>query len=144
MRKQLDEMKARKLHDKMLSISDSISEEFDILETVEDNIKDIFSCDMNCETCTDTERAICMQTFKKANLYWIRKIAQDERMLESVVQKMDEYRELLTEATAFIRDNIDIKKDESDETEDVLKRPKILDYNKRRKEVQDKIKDLYS
>lgn len=140
MRKQLDEERSEKLHDKMISISASISEEFDILETVEDDIKDMFSCDMDCVTCTEEERGICMQTFKKANLYWIRKIAQDERMLESVVQKMDEYRELLTQATQFIRDYIDIK---DDEPEKKLNSPKKIDYKKRAKEFQRGLGDLY-
>jgi len=144
MRKEVDFKKSEKLHNKMITLSANISEEFDILETVEDNIKDIFNCDLDCSTCTEDDRAICMQTFKKGNFYWIRKIAQDEKMLQSIVEKMDEYREILAEATKFIRETVDIKIDESDESDEELKDDKSKKLEKRKKELKRSFKDIYS
>jgi len=62
------------LYDKLVKISESIEEEFDMMELIEDEIKDLFRCDLNCWTCSHEEQGKCMQKFKKANLYWIRKI----------------------------------------------------------------------
>jgi hypothetical protein len=80
---------------KILELRDNILEEFDMLELVEDSIKDIFSCDLNCVTCSNDERGKCMQSFKKANIYWLRKISQDEWMIKDVVDKIDGMRESL-------------------------------------------------
>ena len=86
-----------KLNDKILELRDNILEEFDLLELVEDSIKDVFACNLNCVTCSSIERGKCMQGFKKANLFWLRKIAQDEWMIKDIVQKMDEMRQALVE-----------------------------------------------
>jgi len=86
-----------RLNEKILQLRDNVLEEFDMLELVEDSIKDIFSCNLNCVTCTREEQGKCMQNFKKANIYWVRKIAQDEWMIKDIVQKMDEMRQALVE-----------------------------------------------
>ncbi len=86
-----------KLNNKILELRDSILEEFDMLELVEDSIKDVFDCNLNCVTCSNEERGKCMQSFKKANIFWLRKIAQDEWMIKDIVIKMDEMREVLSE-----------------------------------------------
>lgn len=90
-------IECEKLNEKIIELRDNVLEEFDMLELVEDSIKDIFSCNLNCATCTREEQGICMQSFKKANLYWIRKIAQDEWMIKDVVEKIDGMREALVE-----------------------------------------------
>lgn len=86
-----------KINIKILELRDNVLEEFDMLELVEDSIKDIFSCNLNCATCTREEQGKCMQSFKKANIYWIRKIAQDEWMIKDIVEKIDGMREALVE-----------------------------------------------
>jgi len=86
-----------KLNDKILELRDNILEEFDLLELVEDSIKDVFACNLNCVTCSSIERGKCMQGFKKANLFWLRKIAQDEWMIKDVVEKMDIMRQALVD-----------------------------------------------
>ena len=144
MRKPIDEKKSKKLHDRMMEISSNIREEFDCLEAVEDHIKDIFSCDLDCVTCTEDERALCMQTFKKANFFWIRKIIQDEEMLEGIVEKMDEYRELLATATRVLRDEFNASCDDEDESDGDLVRTKNIDFDERRKNVESGLKRLYS
>lgn len=104
-----------KINIKLIELRDNVLEEFDMLELVEDSIKDIFSCDLNCVTCSNNERGKCMQDFKKANLYWIRKIAQDELYLKQIVEQMDEMRILLQDAIKYAREmetkrsNVDYK-----------------------------------
>ena len=90
----------RRLNEKILELRDSALEEFDMLELVEDSIKDVFDCNLNCVTCSREEQGECMQSFKKGNLYWLRKIAQDEWMIKDIVEKMDVMREALVEMMA--------------------------------------------
>ena len=87
----------KKLNEKILELRDSVLEEFDMLELVEDSIKDVFDCNLNCVTCSNEERGKCLQSFKKANIYWLRKIAQDEWMIKDIVIKIDSMREVLVE-----------------------------------------------
>ena len=144
MRREADMEKSEELHRKLITVSNTINEEFDILEAIEDDIEDVFNCDMDCSTCTEDERAICMQTFKKANLYWIRKIAQDEKMLHDIVEKMDEYRDLLSKATDFIKKNYPVNDDETEELDDIIENIKTIDYDKRKKDFKKEFKDIYS
>lgn len=87
----------KNLQEKIFDLRDSVLEEFDMMELIEDSIKDIFSCDLNCATCSDMDRGKCMQSFKKGNLYWLRKIAQQEQILEGIVSKIDEGTKALVE-----------------------------------------------
>ena len=95
--KEQSEIEHKKLNEKILELSNSVLEEFDMLELVEDSIKDVFDCNLNCATCSNDERGKCMQSFKKANIFWLRKIAQDEWMIKDIVEKMDEMRQALAE-----------------------------------------------
>lgn len=92
-----DEVKEMDLIKRITKLSEDIREEFDMMEAIEDEIKDLFSCDLNCKTCSVEEQGQCLQNFKKANLYWLRKIVQDEKYLKDIVEKMDEMRETLFE-----------------------------------------------
>lgn len=93
-----------KLNQQILKLRDSVLEEFDMIELIEDSIKDVFDCDLNCVTCSREEQGKCMQNFKKGNLYWLRKIAQDEWMIKDIVQKMDTMREALVEMMNGMRE----------------------------------------
>ncbi|MHA1408723.1 MAG: hypothetical protein ACTSQY_00145 [Candidatus Odinarchaeia archaeon] len=86
-----------KLMKKITELRDNILEEYDMMELIEDSIKDIFNCNLDCSTCTREEQGKCMQNFKKANLYWLRKIAQDEKILIDIVEKMVEMKDALFE-----------------------------------------------
>lgn len=112
----------------IIRIRDDVMEEFDMIEMIEDEIKTIFECDLNCVTCSREEQGTCMQNFKKANLYWIRKVSQDEQMLKGIVEKMDEMREVLEQAIEFTRDIVKGKNNEKYE--------KRLDEVKERKRNQ--------
>ena len=69
-----DEKTDMDLIEKITKLSEDIREEFDMMEVIEDEIKDLFSCDLNCKTCSVEEQGQCLQNFKKANIYWLRKI----------------------------------------------------------------------
>jgi len=109
--KEKSDIEYEKLSMKILDLKDNIMEEFDMIELIEDSIKEVFDCNLNCATCSHIEQGKCMQNFKKANLYWLRKIAQDEQMLTGVVEKIEEMRETLTqqmkETTKYIDDHYD-------------------------------------
>ena len=96
-KKEQSEIEHEELNKKILELRDSVLEEFDMLELVEDSIKDVFDCNLNCVTCSNEERGKCLQSFKKANIYWLRKIVQDEWMIKDIVIKMDGMREALVE-----------------------------------------------
>lgn len=98
------------LYDKLLKLSEDISEEFDMMELIEDEIKDLFSCDLNCWTCSREEQGKCMQKFKKANLYWIRKIVQDERQIKEVADKMIEMKETLIDLADALKISLKMAK----------------------------------
>ncbi len=98
------EAEHEKLNNEILKLRDSVLEEFDMIELIEDSIKDVFDCDLNCATCSREEQGKCMQGFKKANLYWLRKIAQDEEMLKEVVDKIDGMREGLVKMMTKLRE----------------------------------------
>jgi len=87
--------KKENIFQKLLELRDDIREEFDLLELVEDSIKDVFECDLDCSTCSVEEQGICMQNFKKANIFWLRKIAQDEWMLKDIAEKVGNMGEIL-------------------------------------------------
>jgi len=88
----------QKLLNKITELKDSIMEEYDMLELIDDSIKDVFSCDFDCSTCSEKERGTCLHNFKKANLYWIRKVSVEEEQLRKIVEQMDEMKEILSDA----------------------------------------------
>jgi hypothetical protein len=103
----------------MMKLSESIEEEFDMMELIEDEIKDLFACDLNCVTCSDEDRGECMQKFKKANLYWIRKVVQDERMIKEVADKMNEMKENLLELADALKVSLKMAKAKKEKDKEV-------------------------
>ena len=100
--KKSTEEEFNKLNEKIIEIRDSVEEEFDLMELIEDEIKDLFSCNLECKTCTTEEQGACLSQFKKGNLYWLRKIAQDEWMLKSMSDQINTMRELLLKMNSVV------------------------------------------
>lgn len=50
----------------------SYHENFDIFEAVNDEMKDLFECNLTCDTCGPDDRGKCMQNFRMANIYFQR------------------------------------------------------------------------
>ncbi|MEE9439570.1 MAG: hypothetical protein V3V14_11260 [Saprospiraceae bacterium] len=98
----------------IVRLTDDVLEEFDMMELIEDEIKTIFQCDLECKTCSKEEQGICLQNFKKGNLYWLRKIAQDEKMLKEVVEDMLTVKENLVELAEALSLNIKSIKSKTD------------------------------
>lgn len=125
------EEKSQELIKKIGELADDIREEYDMMELVEDSIKDIFKCDLDCSTCTPEDQGTCLGNFKKANLFWLRKIRQDEEILMNIVEKMDATRLLISELYSIVKK--DLKKVQIDKEEDFideeLKEEKIIDNN---------------
>jgi hypothetical protein len=128
MRKELSPKKKEaieRIKAKIYSYSEQIHEEYDIMELIEDNIKEIFACDLDCSTCTAKEQGQCMQAFKKANLYFLRKLYLDETTL--------------LEFTNNIRDMIDLVleiKEELKKSKDEAKNERKEKFKKRFEEVK--------
>lgn len=115
MKKEKKEKIVSELQKKILKLTKDIREEFDLIEFVENELEDIFGCDGECMTCTEEERGVCMQTFKKANILWLRKLRQDEEVIHSICEKaeelmkhMDKMHKEITEDKDYL---ISIKKD---------------------------------
>ena len=102
------------LTEKLMKLSRDVAEEFDMIELIEDEIKDLFQCDLNCATCSRVEQGKCLQSFKKANLYWLRKIVQDETFLKDIVGQMEEMKETIVELAGVFKVNLKIAKSKTD------------------------------
>lgn len=108
-----------KLTDKLNSYSNSIAEEYDIMMLIEESIRDVFSCDLDCSTCTPKEQGQCMQAWKKANLYLLRKMALDETKLMEFTNNILEMINLVQQTNDFLNNQ---KKGLEDETKDKYKK----------------------
>ena len=119
--KEFDADKTRtKLLNYIMELRDNtILEEFDLIEVIGDNIKDIFSCDLDCSTCSREEMGHCMQTFNKGNLYWIRKAVQYEFLLKNIAEKFGIIAEGLLKAVRTLNDVKD--GNEMEEIEELIK-----------------------
>jgi len=62
-KKEQADIEYEKLFNKIIVLKENVLEEFDMLELIEDSIKDVFDCDLNCATCTREEQGQCMQNF---------------------------------------------------------------------------------
>jgi len=120
-----DEKTDMDLIEKITKLSEDIREEFDMMEVIEDEIKDLFSCDLNCKTCSVEEQGQCLQNFKKANIYWLRKIVQDEVFLKDIVEKMEEMRDNLFELAEALKISLELAKKRNDLNERMKKKMDI-------------------
>jgi len=107
------EESVKKLKAKIYSYSEDIQDEFDIMELIEDNIREVFECDLECTTCTREEQGECMQSWKKANLYFLRKLYLDETKLVEFTENIKEMINLVVETKKILEDD---KKNQEDET----------------------------
>lgn len=109
MKKEENKEKKINIFEKIITLRESIEEEFDLIELVEDSIKDVFACDLDCATCSREEQGACMQNFKKANLFWLRKIAQDEWAMKRIVEQINEMSDALKKLMGELVKNVKSK-----------------------------------
>jgi len=117
----------KKIMDKLYALSEKVEDEYDIMELIEDNIRDIFACNLDCSTCSSKEQGECMQTFKKANLYLLRKLYLDEVLLKEFTQDILEMIDLVAET----RNVLETEKTATDKESKEM-------YKKRFEEVKEK------
>ena len=72
--KQKIRLKMIELLDKVTDIQDDQSKILDLEESINDNISNLFECDLECTTCTADDRAKCMHNFRVANIFLMSKI----------------------------------------------------------------------
>ena len=119
----------KKIMDKLYALSSKVEDEYDIMELIEDNIKDIFSCNLDCSTCSTKEQGNCMQPFKKANLYLLRKLYLDEVLLKEFTQDILDMIDLVAET----RDVLETEKTATEKESREM-------YKKRFDEIREKSK----
>jgi len=105
----------KRLTKKILSYSENIEEEYDIMELIEDNISEVFDCDSNCSTCSERERGECMQNWKKANLYFLRKLHLDETKLLEFTRNIQEMIDLVVESRDSLKEEKEQRERETKE-----------------------------
>jgi len=74
-----------KIRKKMIALLDRITDieedhykVLDLEESINDNISSLFECDLECPTCTEVDRAMCMLNFRKANIFLMSKVMSYE------------------------------------------------------------------
>lgn len=80
-----------------MELCSDVREEFDMLEVIQDSIKEVFDCDLDCKTCSSEEQGQCMQAFKVGNLLLLRKLQQDEYIILDFIQNVEDIMNLTTE-----------------------------------------------
>jgi len=115
------------LLEKIIEIAETIEEEFGMIELIEGKIQEVLGCDLDCKTCTEDEKSECMINFKKLNLYWLRKIVQDEAYLKKMATDMIEMKNNIVELAKVLK--ISIKKARSS-----------VDYEQRAEENNKRLK----
>lgn len=87
------------IRERMLDLTEkreSLEEEYNCFEEINDQIQDTFECDMKCETCDEVDRARCMQSFRIANVYWIKKLRlYEDYFLKTLETSLDVLKELI-------------------------------------------------
>ena len=53
----------------IVKLKKSYQENLDIFEAVNDETKDLFECDLTCDTCGEEDRGKCMQNFRMGNIF---------------------------------------------------------------------------
>lgn len=99
-----------KLQNKISELCEDVREEFDILELIQDSIKEIFDCDLDCSTCSTKEQGKCMQDFKVGNLLLLRKLQQDEYIILDFIQNVEDIIHLVKDW----KQALDAEKDEAE------------------------------
>ena len=51
------------------SLKKTYEENLDIFDAVNDEMKDLFECDLNCTTCDQNDLGNCLQNFRLANVF---------------------------------------------------------------------------
>ena len=66
-------------------VKKTYEENLDVFEAVNDHLKDIFECNLDCNTCSEEEWKECLQRFKEGNVFWIIKIREMEYMIKNMI-----------------------------------------------------------
>ena len=130
----------KKIMDKLYSLSEKVEDEYDIMELVEDNIRDIFKCNLDCSTCSSKEQGECMQTFKKANLYLLRKLYLDEVLLKEFTQDILDMIDLVAET----RNVLETERTATDKESREMYKKRFDEIKERNKNDEIKARSFYS
>lgn len=106
----------KKIVDKINEITQlkkSYSENLDVFEAVNDEMKDIFECDLDCSTCGIDDRGKCLQSFRLGNVFFQK---QCRILVDIINEYVDVFEKILNNLGYEILKEIDVKpqKEKSD------------------------------
>jgi len=64
--------------DELTNLRDTFEQEFFFFDVLNNEIEDCFECDLECVSCSNEDRAMCMQNFRITNLYILKKVKMYE------------------------------------------------------------------
>ena len=76
---------------KLTDIENNWEKIYDLEESINDNIKNLFECNAECTSCNEHDRAVCLLNFRKANVFFLQKIKSYEEFFFDAVQYLGNF-----------------------------------------------------
>ncbi len=96
------------------SLKKSYEENLDIFDAVNDEMKTLFECDLNCSTCGPDDKGSCMQNFRLANVFLQR---QCRHLIHIIDNQIDAFANILEGAGIIIEGLKSAEKSKKEEIE---------------------------
>jgi len=107
-------MKTHELKIKLTDIENNWEKIYDLEESINDNIKNLFECNAECTTCNEKDRAACMLNFRKANVFYLQKIRSYEEFFYDAVQYLGNFIQIIQQVFIEGKDIEDLDLEEDD------------------------------
>ena len=75
--------------DEVTKKKDKFTQEFDFFDAINDEIKSLFECNGDCSTCSVEDVKHCLQNFRVANVYLVKKLKLYDQGLEKFMEGME-------------------------------------------------------
>lgn len=59
---------------RLVKSQENFDKEFDFFDALNDEIMDCFECNLHCDSCTEIDRANCLENFRTANIFLLKKL----------------------------------------------------------------------
>ena len=99
-------------------LREGYQENLDVFDAVNDKIGDYFECDMDCSTCNCEDRAKCMQGFKLANIFLLKK---NRMLLEMYEEYIEGISDVLHGAASIIEELVTEKDEKKTKKKEIEK-----------------------
>jgi len=128
--------------DELTKVKNDFEQEFDFFDAINNEIKDCFECNLDCSTCTNDDRAHCMQNFRVTSLYVLKKLKMYEMGMYKFMEGIESWCELFLKllAKGINNKDSDISEEEIEEYEKIVKPPN----NEREIDIKNPCLDFYT